>query len=401
MKKKFAKRFLSWVMAAAMVISMLPLSAMAAEPGGNVAKVGNIEYNNLRTAILAAEEGQEVELLADCSLDAIWGALTHAVTINGGNNQYTITSDGGLHSWSQSVTFKNCNLNFVNTGTGTGSFAGTINLGSTAVLTFDHCNVTMDGTNETGDRHGIYVWDKTASIEVINGSTLTIKNYPQDALEWSGGDNGYSLVIDKSTFIAENNRSGLAGTFNMSITNSNVDVINNNGNGSNGTNYTIENSTVNFNNNANNGLSATNLTIVHSKITAIGNGNHGVTFTGQMTMDGTSSLTATENGSGDFGGGLRVGSINARTASAVIESGAVLTLENNDRHGMQNFGTFTAKKGSKITITGNSMPASSAESDKDGCGGGVYNHEGGTIALPSDAVIYNNTAAYGGDDIYN
>lgn len=60
-----------------------------------------------------------------------------------------------------------------------------------------------------------------------------IRNYPQDALEWDGGDGGYNVNITDSKFISDKNRSGFTGTFYATIKHSDVQVINSRGNGSN------------------------------------------------------------------------------------------------------------------------------------------------------------------------
>lgn len=87
MKKKFAKRFLSWVMAAAMVISMLPLSAMAAE--GDVAQIGDKTYATLDDAIAAASAGDTIILLGDATLSK---TLDKSITIDGQNHTVTSTN---------------------------------------------------------------------------------------------------------------------------------------------------------------------------------------------------------------------------------------------------------------------------------------------------------------------
>ena len=68
MKKKFAKRLLSWVMAAAMVISMLPISAMATETGSDyVAQIGGTTYETLDAAVTVERCVDIIELLGDAT----------------------------------------------------------------------------------------------------------------------------------------------------------------------------------------------------------------------------------------------------------------------------------------------------------------------------------------------
>ena len=406
MKKKFTKRLLSWVMAAAMVISMLPISAMATETGGNVAKIGDTQYATLDDAVAAAADGATIELLGD-------GEITKAF-----NKELTFTGNGNISieleqfTISKDLTFQGSGVSVEWTATEkTGWLMFCMNTCSFNVL--DGAKVTFNfDSKATHTTSAIYANDGYQPIiNVKNGSTLEFigtntSGVTGQAIQVGGSVGGVAATLDinvtgNSTFLIDGTNRGYVNSPTINVTDSTFTVQNCTANGSNGGKFTAVNSKITYQNNNGHGLSAGDLTIQNSTVTAIGNSNHGVTFTGKMTMDGTSSLIATENGSGGFGGGLRIGENKVKTASAVIESGAVLTLENNFRHGMQNFGTFEAKEGSKITITGNNMPATSGESDKDGCGGGVYNHEGGTIELPSNAVIYNNTAAYGGADIYN
>lgn len=412
MKKKFTKRLLSWVMAAAMVISMLPISAMATGTGSDyVAQIGDTQYATLDEAVADAADGATIELLADATTKGWQQSKNLTIKAAEGLTQKPkITFDTeGLALWGVALEFEN--IDVVMNGIGATPYGEwkwmAICASKDASLTLDNVNMTMDATGASGSPHAIYFCQNNV-LNVLNGSNLTIKNYANDALEWDGGNGGYNVNITDSTFVSDHNRSGFTGTFYATITNSDVDVINSTGNGSNGSNFIIDNSNVNFSDNGGHGLSAGNLTIKNRSIVN-GNNNayYGVVVGGTMTMDGTSSLTANENGSGYIGGGFCVNqtrdsktyNITSR-GTAHIDSGAQLTLKDNERHGLLNFGTFTADEGSKITITGNSMNKTSSNPDKDYVGGGVYNHDG-TMVLPSDAVIYNNHAQNGGDDIYN
>ena len=69
-----------------------------------------------------------------------------------------------------------------------------------AVLALDNVNMTMDATGSTGSPHAIYFCSNN-KLNLTNGSVLTIKNYPNDALEWDGGDGGItsiSLILPSS-----------------------------------------------------------------------------------------------------------------------------------------------------------------------------------------------------------
>lgn len=65
--------------------------------------------------------------------------------------------------------------------------------------------------------------------------------------------------------------------------------------------------------------------------------------------------------------------------------------------GLSNNGKVTFEEGTKLTITGNANDKGDSS-----YGGGVYNSgDAADLTLPSDAVIYDNHAATGGDDIFN
>ena len=213
MKKKFAKRFLSWVMAAAMVISMLPLSAMAAAPGGNVAQIGNTPYATLDDAITAASDGDTITLLGDATLSK---TLDKSITIDGQNHTVTSTNVRYGFSKGRSLTFKNVTMNFnytieIENPTYTSDLSLFYVNGDTD-FTFDNSTINMTNTGATNRLHGFYYdGGSGGTITVKNHSTLNITGLPEDAIEWSGNADS-NLIIEDSTYISDHNRSGIAGT---------------------------------------------------------------------------------------------------------------------------------------------------------------------------------------------
>ena len=407
MKTKFTKRLLSWVMAAAMVISMLPISAMASEAGSDpVARIGEHTYETLDEALQAASvntKGDDVtiELLADATTKG-W-QQNRNLTIKaaeGLTQKPKITFDTeGLALWGVALEFEN--IDVAMNGIGATPYVEwkwmAICASVNASLTLDNVNMTMDATGASGSPHAIYFCQNNV-LNVKNGSNLTIKNYANDALEWDGGNGGYNVNITDSTFVSDHNRSGFTGTFYATITNSDVDVINSTGNGSNGSHFIIDNSTVDFSDNADHGLSATNLTIKnHSVVTANHNGRRGVSVNdnGNLDMDGTSVMTVTENSWNYDESGLKL----RPGANGKVEKGAVVTITDNYCSGLSNNGTCVFEEGVDLTIMNNDNKQGG---DTGSHGGGVYNYGANAkLTLPSDAVIYNNHALTDGDDIYN
>lgn len=93
MKKTMVKRLMSWVLAAAMVVAMLPVSVMAAEE--DVAQIGEQTYATLDEAIKAAadETPTTIKLLQDLNLDkSIAIPANKSITITA-DEAVTITDD--------------------------------------------------------------------------------------------------------------------------------------------------------------------------------------------------------------------------------------------------------------------------------------------------------------------
>lgn len=230
-----------------------------------------------------------------------------------------------------------------------------------------------------------------------NGALLDISNYSMNALTWDGGV-GYLFNCDNSTYISDNNRSGFTGTFNVSITNSKVDVVNSTGNGSNGSNFIIENSIVNFNNNSSHGLSAGSLTIKNSVVNANKNGFTGITANQLIDIDSGSTVTVMENtakGSGDASWTAHKAAFRIMSSGGqcTIAPGANVTIKNNYGAGIQVNTGATMVMNSGIVQNNGGKIEYAAE------GGGVYNL--GNFTMTSDVKLYNNQAPIAGDDIYN
>lgn len=270
-----------------------------------------------------------------------------------------------------------------------------------ASLTLDGAALTMDGAGTASNTHAIYFCSNN-KLNLKNASTLTIKNYSQDALEWDGGDGGYNVNIEGgSTFVSDHNRSGFTGSFYATVDSSTVKVINSTGNGSNGTYYTIKNnSDVTFENSGNWGISAWRIDMSNgSKLHANNNGYSGV-WTRVLNVDSSCTVDVEGNGAKGFAAKTNGGIFfqgNGKIVS-VIEKGANVIIENNAGSGI-----YTAQKACNLTIgSATIINNGTGVCNEDGIGadmgGGVYNV--GTMKLDPSVVIYNNHAKNAGDDIY-
>ena len=403
MKKTMLKRLMSWVLAAAMVVAMLPVSVLGAEPGGSVAKIGDTEYATLDEAVEKAEEGATIELLADCELTKGFNK-TLTFTGNGKisiNKQLTSNGEAwmcfGLYDSSRVLTFDGAGVEVEwNSEVGTSpwlmlSLSGTMNVTNGAKVTF-----TVD--SGTGNRNAIYM-NAGSVINVTNGSSFTINGNE------TAGKEGQGIQLDKtaqsninvtgnSSFIIDGTNRGYVNSPTIYVEDSTFTVRNCTANASNGGNFTAVNSQVLYQDNAGHGLSASNIVIQNSSLVADNNGYYGIYDSGKFEVDSTSKVVVTRNSAdGDFAG-LK---LTSGVTDGKVEDGAVITITDNYCSGLSNNGVCVFEEGAKLTIMNNKNDKGTSSH-----GGGIYNSGASAkLTLPSDAVIYNNHSKTDGDDIFN
>lgn len=406
MKKTMVKRLMSWVLAAAMVVAMLPVSVLGAPVGGNVAKIGDTEYATLDAAVEKAEEGATIELLTDCELTKGFNK-TLTFTGNGKisiNKQLTSNGEAwmcfGLYDSSRVLTFDGAGVEVEwNSEVGTApwlmlSLSGTMNVTNGAKVTF-----TVD-SGATGSRNAIYM-NAGSVINVTNGSSFTIKGNETDGKEGQGIQLDQTAqstinVTDNSSFIIDGTNRGYVNSPTIYVENSAFTVRNCTANASNGGNFTAVNSQVLYQDNAGHGLSASNIVIQNSSLVADNNGYYGIYDSGKFEVDSTSEVVVTRNSAdGDFAG-LK---LTSGVTDGKVEDGAVITITDNYCSGLSNNGVCVFEEGAKLTIMNNNNDKGGSDSSH---GGGIYNSGASAkLTLPSDAVIYNNHSKTDGDDIFN
>ena len=392
--KKTWKKCLVVLVSLCLIFCVTGVSAFAEET--DAAKIGETPYATLDEAIANAADGDVIVLLKDCTTEGI--NLSKNLTIQGSGNETVTFTKYGIALWGKALTFKDCKIvmNAIGSTPYTAEWSWmTICASKDASLTLNHVEMLMDGDPEaTGtnmDKHAIYFCSNN-KLNLENGTTLTVRNYKQDALEWDGGDGGYNVNITNSTFISDHNRSGFTGTFVAKITNSNVNVINSLGNGSNGSHFEIlDASNVNFNDNGAHGLSAASLKIWNSTVNANGNGANGIHVTGALDIDQKSVVTIEKNKCSISSKWTIPGALYIAGQSRISDS--TVTIQGNNGSGIyQKSGSLTVEPSATLTIVKNTA-------EKLGLGGGVYVN--GTMKLAENTVLYNNHAATAGDDIYN
>lgn len=366
-----------------------------------VASVDNEKFTSFDEALKYAVDNkiETITLLLDTEAKGI--NISQNITVEGNNHTLSF-NEKGIALFGSTLTFNNTTIEIKGVGsTPYGEWNWqTISASKNANLILNNSKMTLDGKGTNSNVHAIY-FGSNNKLNLTN-STLTIKNYNQDALEWDGGNGGYNVNLTNSTYISDHNRSGFTGTFYATFDNSTVKVLNSAGNGSNGTYYTIKNnSNVTFENNGTWGISAWRIDMTdNSTLTANNNGYSGI-WTRVLNVDSTCKLYVTENGKKATTTGTNAGIIffgNGKYSST-IEKGAEVIIKNNAGSGI-----FTKQKVCNLTIlsgeiTNNGTGLVNANNLGADLGGGIYNI--GTMIIGEDVNIYNNHASLAADDIYN
>ncbi len=365
----------------------------AAKP---VAKINGKTYASFDQAVAEAKDGDIIELLDDVVTENGFGIKGMALKVNGNGHRITANKRGVYvlkDGKPASLTFNNVELKMAPVE-GTALVAGNHAAWAAVVLNYG-CDLVFNNSTVTISPAGnVYT-----GVHFHDGARLTLNNSNMSVKEFK--INGFAAgdakttpypteinVLGGSKLEVSGNGAGITASIQVTVDDSRLTNSNNRGNGSNGADYIVRNGSVaDVSGNGSHGMSARNVTIAGSStVTCNDNGYSGVYFTGSLDVDGTSSLTVDRNAQ-KGAGGLRAMS---PTAKGHVAAGAVVEVCDNHRNGLENKGTFTFDEGSKLTIMGN---------HETGNGGGVYNYATGTLALPSDARIYNNHADKSGDDI--
>ena len=361
-----------------------------------VAQINDTKYETFDEAVAASKDSDTIILLSDATTKGI--NLNHNLIIDG--KKYSLTfNNKGIAMWKYTLTFKNMTVSMNGiTSTPYSEWNWMAIASSTdAKLILENTNMTMDAAGKSNEvTHAIYFCGN--NVLSLKNSTLTIKNYKQDALEWDGDrpgfkefDTGYNIILENSTFISDHNRSGFTGTFTVKATNSNIDVINSLGNGSNGSNFEFYNSKVNFNNNRAHGLSANLLTIDNSTVNANNNGGNGIHTINTLKIQNNSIVNIENNECSISSKWSIPAALYVAGSNSIIDKTTKLTIQNNNGSGI-----YVHKKGNLKLETGTII---NNFAEKLQIGGGIYNN--GTLVIEQGVVINNNHAEVSSDDIYN
>ena len=373
----------------------------------SVAEINGILYDTLDEAIADAEDGDTIEVLQDCTTQNGFSIYGKSLTIDGNNHAITVDNLGIylLNNGSNiaELTFKNCKQLNISPVSGTPTAAGnsapwaSVIVSFDCILTFDNCTVNIQQPiGDTKVHTGLY-YHEGSKIN-LNNTVMSVTGFTTNGFSADVNDEGLPYtselnVLNDSNLTVSQNRAGLTAALKVTVTDSKLTNSNNRGYASNGADYFITDSKVDISANGGHGMSARNVEIVNSNVKCEGNGGYGLNVTRSLTIDTSSTLDVIGNSWAGDDSGLQINN----GAIANIASGATVNIKDNKCSGLSNWGTCTFEEGSKLTITGNINDKGNFSR-----GGGIYNTKSTAhLTLPSDAVIYNNHAVTGGDDIYN
>ena len=376
-----------------------------------VTETGTETYKTLEEAISVAKNGDTIEVGQDITIEEGGLAFVEkdALTIKGvGDSKPTITmKDLGMSLSKTKVTFENIKIVEESVTNNPADSGGTANLVSNSNFTLKNASLELNGPGDKTGGSGMYLYQES-NLYVTDGSTVIVSGY--------SGERASGIFADNSEYDNMPNRN-IQVTGNSSITitdcdwhgmtvnpidiliddNSKID-ISQCGNASYGGGLGCYYGSVTISN--------------HSKlITDDNNGSGWGVFANGLKVDATSSLSACNN----------KGCGAALASKSKIESGATVTLNENEKDGLRVYtgsnywyGDVTIEEGANFTACENKdngieiLPEGILDM-QDGTvtlnhsssyGGGLYNR-GGTAKIGGKAEIYNNHADTAGDDIYS
>lgn len=376
-----------------------------------VAKIGTQTYKTLEEAISVAKNGDTIEVGQDITIEEGGLAFVErgALTIKGvGESKPTITmKDLGMSLSKTKVTFENIKIveeAVTDNPTGNGR---TANLVSNSNFTLKNASLELNGPGDKTGGSGMYLYQES-NLYVTDRSTVIVSGY--------SGERASGIFADNSEYDNMPNRN-IQVTGNSSITitdcdwhgmtvnpidiliddNSKID-ISHCGNASYGGGLGCYYGSVTISNHSN-------------LITDDNNGSGWGVFANGLKVDATSSLSACNN----------KGCGAALASKSKIESGATVTLNENEKDGLRVYtgsnywyGDVTIEEGENFAACENKdngieilpegildMQDGTVTHNHSGTyGGGLYNR-GGIAKIGGKAVIYNNHADTAGDDIYS
>ena len=376
-----------------------------------IVKIGEDKYNTLEEAISVAHNGDTIEVGKDITIKE--GGLSFDnigdLTIKGvGDSKPTITMKNlGMSLSKTNATFENIKIVEEAVIKNPADSGGTANLVSNSDFTLKNASFELKGPGDKTGGSGMYLYQKS-NLYVTDGSTVTVSGY--------NGKQASGIFADNSEYDDMPNRNiQVTGNSSIIITdcdwhgmtvnpidiliddNSKID-ISQCGNASYGGGLGCYYGSVTISNHSN-------------LITDDNNGSGWGVFANGLAVDASSSFSACNN----------KGCGAALASKSKIESGATVTLNENEKDGLRVYtgsnywyGDVTIEEGANFTACENKdngieiypegildmRDGTVTLNHSDSYGGGLYNR-GGTAKIGGKAEIYNNHADTAGDDIYS
>ena len=294
----------------------------ASTPEPAVCKIGDTTYTSLQSAINAANDNDQIDLLQDITLETGLTFYSKNLTISGGGTRTLTLKKMGMYATSLSdITFKDLTL-IINAHTHTyaDGAGGTANLISNSKLRLSHVEFTLTPDELYGS--GIYL-DHDSDLYFEDNTNAVVDGFS------AGSSSG--IYAEEATY-SENV------THEVRVSSSTLTVTGSAWNGMtiNPVNVNLIDSHVTLNNNGKGGLGCYygKLTMEGSTLDANNNGRYGIefesrgSFVDELDMDGSSVLNANNN---NGIAGLLIGD------GGVIQSGAKLNCNNNAYIGLYIF----------------------------------------------------------------
>ena len=379
--------------------------------GSFVAKIGTQTYETLEEAISVAKNGDTIEVGQDITIEKGGLAFVEkgALTIKGvGDPKPTITmKDLGMSLSKTKVTFENIKIVEESVTNNPADSGGTANLVSNSNFTLKNASLELNGPGDKTGGSGMYLYQES-NLYVTDGSTVIVSGYSGECASGIFADNSeYDNMPNRNIQVTGNSSITITDCDWHGMTVNPIDIliddnskidISQCGNASYGGGLGCYYGSVTISN--------------HSKlITDDNNGSSWGVFANGLKVDATSSLSACNN----------KGCGAALASKSKIESGATVTLNENEKDGLRVYtgsnywyGDVTIEEGANFTACENKdngieilpegildMQDGTVTHNHSGTyGGGLYNR-GGTAKIGGKAVIYNNHADTAGDDIYS
>lgn len=160
-------------------VSAVDVAASTTEPAEPakpaVCEISGTPYTSLQSAINAASNSDQIDLLQDITLETGLTFYSKNLTISGGGTRTLTLNQNGMYASHSDITFEDLTLNiYAHTHTYEGGAGGTANLISNSNLRLNNVTFTLIPDGSCGS--GIYLYQK--SNLYLDGSYAVIRAVP-------------------------------------------------------------------------------------------------------------------------------------------------------------------------------------------------------------------------------